>query len=175
MPWQRAVRGRAAITSLPKAILKAPNFRSLTACVRFPSLSLPTSAAAAGTKRLTRRRAIPEDHWDERRNARMRKPQPGGALTLCVESLGWAGGEFAAEQAVDGLRVRYSLESSDGLAILDDLQWADWSADGLLLAATRSGHLQIRGLNAKAQLVFDQDLAALEPNPQPAPDHARHW
>ncbi len=117
----------------------------------------------------------PDDHWDERRNARMRKPQPGGPLTLCVESLGWPGGEFRAEQAVDGLRVSYSLESSDDLAIFDDLQWADWSADGLLLAATRSGHLQIRDLSAKSKLVFDQDLAALEPNPQPPPQQAQRW
>ena len=117
----------------------------------------------------------PDDHWDERRNARMRKPQPGGALTLCVESLGWAGGEFGEAQAVDGLRVRYSLESSEDLAILDELQWADWSADELLLAATRSGHLQIRDLNANSQLVFDQDLAVLKPNPQAAPDHAQRW
>jgi hypothetical protein len=117
----------------------------------------------------------PDDHWDERRNARMRKPQPGGALTLCVESQGWAGGEFGVEQAVDGLRVRYSLESSADLTILDDLQWADWSVDGRLLSATRSGRLQIRNLSAKPQLVFEQDLALLEPNPQPAPDHARRW
>lgn len=117
----------------------------------------------------------PEDHWDERRNARMRKAQPNGAHTLCVESLGWAGGEFTAAQAVDGLSVRYSLESSDDCTILDDLQWADWSADGLLLAATRSGRLQVRDLGAKSQLVFDHDLAALEPNPQPAPEHATSW
>lgn len=105
----------------------------------------------------------------------MRKPQPSGPLTLCVESLGWAGGEFGAAQAVDGLRIRYSLESPGDITILDDLQWADWDADGRLLAATRSGRLQIRDLNAQGQLVFDQDLAAIEPNPQPAPDHAQRW
>lgn len=117
----------------------------------------------------------PGAHWDEPRNARMRKTQPSGALTLCVESLGGAGGEFRAGQAVDGLRVRYSLESSDDLTVLDDLQWADWSAAGLLLAATRSGRLQIRDLSAKAQLVFDQDIAVLEPNPHPAPEGAHRW
>ncbi|MDA0205688.1 MAG: hypothetical protein O3A53_16860 [Acidobacteria bacterium] len=117
----------------------------------------------------------PDDHWDERRNARMRKPQPSGPLTLCVESLGWAGGEFGAAQAVDGLRVRYSLESSDDLTVLDDLQWADWDADGLLIAATRSGRLQVRDLASNSKLVFDQDLAALEPNPQAAPAQAQRW
>jgi hypothetical protein len=117
----------------------------------------------------------PDDHWDQWRNARMRKPQPRGPLTLCVESLGWAGGEFGAGQAVGGLRVRYSLESSDGPAILDDLQWADWTADGLLLAATRSGRLQIRDLSAKSKPDFDQDLAAFGPDPQPPPGQAQRW
>jgi hypothetical protein len=30
------------------------------------------------------------------------------------------------EQAVDGLRVQYSLEADRQLTLLDDLQWADW-------------------------------------------------
>ena len=116
-----------------------------------------------------------DDAWDERRNARMIKPQPNGQLTLCVESIGWAGGEFGAAQAVDGLRVRYSLESPDDIAILDDLQWADWDADGRLLTATRSGHLQIRDLAAHSKLTFDYDLSVLKPDPQPAPAHAQRW
>ena len=48
----------------------------------------------------------------------MRKSQPQGAHVLCVESVGWAGGEFGIEQAVDGLKVRYSLESDGDLEIL---------------------------------------------------------
>ena len=64
----------------------------------------------------------PEDIWDQRRNARMRKRQPEGNHMLCIESVGWAGGEFGVDQAVDGLNVRYSLESDGNLQLLDDLQ-----------------------------------------------------
>ena len=117
----------------------------------------------------------PDHHWDQRRNARKRTPQPPGPLTLCVESLGWAGGEFGVAQAVDGLRVRYSLESPDDVTILDDLQWADWDINGRLLAATRSGRLQVRDVNAAGKLVFDQDLALMEPDPQAAPAQAQRW
>ena len=48
----------------------------------------------------------PKDAWDQHRNARMRKLQPNGPRVLCVESLGWAGGEFGAGQAVfDGCEI----------------------------------------------------------------------
>ena len=118
----------------------------------------------------------PADPWDQRRHARMRKRQPGGRRLLCVESLGWAGGEFGADQAVDGLRVLYSLESAGELACLDDVQWADWDRDGLLLVATRSGKLQVRNLDvAPPTKVFEQDLTLLEPNPSPAPSWATRW
>lgn len=118
----------------------------------------------------------PRDAWDERRNARMRKPQPHGTRVLCVESVGSAGGEFGVDQSVDGLNVRYSLESNGDLELLDDLQWADWSRDGLLLVATRSGRLQIRNLDGDSPKIrFEADLSDLEPNPTPAPAWARHW
>jgi hypothetical protein len=118
----------------------------------------------------------PADAWDERRNARMRKRQPGGERVLCVESLGHAGGEFGVEQAVDGLRVRYSLEAGGDLELLSDLQWADWDAEGRLLVATRSGKLQILKLTAEGPAcVFEEDLSRLEPNPEPAPPWARNW
>jgi hypothetical protein len=118
----------------------------------------------------------PRDAWDERRNARMRKPQPHDTRVLCVESVGSAGGEFGVDQSVDGLNVRYSLESNGDLELLDDLQWADWSRDGLLLVATRSGRLQIRNLESDSPKIrFEADLSDLEPNPTPAPAWARHW
>ena len=118
----------------------------------------------------------PRDAWDERRNARMRKPQPHGARVLCVESVGWAGGEFGIDQAVDGLNVRYCLESNGDLELLDDLQWADWNREGQLLVATRSGLLQIRSLEgASPRILFEADLSNLEPNPIPAPAWARSW
>jgi hypothetical protein len=116
------------------------------------------------------------DAWDQHRSARLQKPQPGGARLLGVESLGWAGGEFGVEQAVDGLRVSYWLEANDDIQPLADVQWADWDAEGRLLVATRSGKLQIWDLEAHgAEPLFEEDLSLLEPDPQPAPAWARRW
>ncbi len=110
----------------------------------------------------------PGDAWDEHRNARMRKPQPEGARVLYVESVGIAGGEFGVDQSVDGLDVRYSLESNGDLELLDDLQWADWSREGYLLVATRSGQLQIRNLEGNGSNIrFEEDLLGLQPTPMP--------
>jgi len=118
----------------------------------------------------------PTDAWDQHRNACMRKPQPQGTRVLCVESLGWAGGEFGLEQAVDGLRVRYSLESNGDLELFDDLQWADWSREGNLLVATRAGQLQVRRVNGgRSDIISEVDLSCLEPNPAPAPSWAQQW
>jgi len=118
----------------------------------------------------------PKDAWDQHRNARMRKPQPNGHRVLCAESVGWAGGEFGVEQAVDGLRVRYSMESDDDLSILGDLQWADWDREGHLLAATRSGKLQRRRLTGSgSETFFETDLSLLEPIRTPAPAWAQRW
>lgn len=118
----------------------------------------------------------PKDAWDQHRNARMRKLQPTGTRVLCVESVGWAGGEFGVEQAVDGLRVRYSLEVNGDLELLDDLQWADWSREGELLVATRAGQLQVRRLHdGRSDILSEVDLAGLEPNPAPAPPWAQGW
>lgn len=112
----------------------------------------------------------PKDFWDQHRNARMQKRQPGGNRLLCVESLGWAGGEFGAGQAIDGLRVRYGIKSSEDVQPLDDLQWADWDREGRLLVATRCGKLQVRNLEGDGfKTLFEVDLSRLEPNPTPAP------
>jgi hypothetical protein len=106
----------------------------------------------------------------------MRKRQPEGNHMLCVESVGWAGGEFGVDQAVDGLNVRYSLESDGELELLDDLQWADWGREGQLLVATRCGKLQVRNLDAdRPETVFEEDLSLLEPSPTAAPPWARRW
>lgn len=116
----------------------------------------------------------PQDAWDERRNARMQKRQPGGNYVLYLESLGSAGGEFGVNQAMDGFSVCYSLEAHGNLEILDELQWADWDAGGRLLVATRCGKLQIRDIDAE-QTVFEKNLALLEPNPTPSPTWAQSW
>jgi hypothetical protein len=118
----------------------------------------------------------PSDTWDERRNVRMQKPQPHGSRVLCVESVGVAGGEFDVGQAVDGLNVRYSLESNGEIELLDDLQWADWSREGQLLVATRTGRLQIRNLEGDSpEILFEVDISNLEPAPTPAPAWAQCW
>ncbi|HEY5626655.1 MAG TPA: hypothetical protein VIR79_01790 [Nitrospira sp.] len=118
----------------------------------------------------------PKDAWDQHRNARIRKPQPNGPRVLCVESVGWAGGEFGLEQAVDGLQVRYSMEDGDDLTILDDLQWADWDREGHLLVATRPGKLQRRRLSRSgSETLYESDLSLLEPTPIPAPSWAQRW
>ena len=118
----------------------------------------------------------PKDMWDKRRNVRMQKCQPRGSRLLYVESVGQAGGEFGVNQAVDGLCVSYSLESDQGFEVLDDLQWADWDAEGRLLVATRCGKLQIRTLGAdRPKIVFEENLARLEPNSTPPPAWAHCW
>ena len=118
----------------------------------------------------------PGDAWDQRRNARIQKRQPGGNRVLCVESLGWAGGEFGVDQAVDGLRVSYSLKSESGSEALSDFQWADWDREGKLLVATRSGKLQVQRVDGDyPEVIFEEDLSHLEPNPIPAPSCAQRW
>jgi hypothetical protein len=118
----------------------------------------------------------PRDTWDQRRNARMQKRQPGGDRLLCVESLGWAGGEFGVNQAVDGLRVNYWLEADGEIQLLTDLQWADWDREGHLLGATRSGKIQVWSLDGdRSEVLFEEDLSLLEPNPAPAPAWAQRW
>lgn len=118
----------------------------------------------------------PRDAWDERRNARMRKRQPQGTRVLCIESVGWAGGAFGIDQSIDGMSVQYSLEAGGNLELLDDLQWADWSREGHLLAATRSGFLQIRHLEGESHnILFQADLSNLDPNLTPAPGWAQSW
>ena len=115
------------------------------------------------------------DAWDQHRNARMEKPQPGGEGVLHVESVGHAGGEFK-EPAIDGMRVRYWLERDGDVLVLDDLQWADWDREGRMLVATRSGRLQVLEMGTQTPaVVFDADLSALEPNPEPPPAAAAAW
>ena len=118
----------------------------------------------------------PNDAWDQHRNARIQKPQPGGDRLLCVESRGWAGGEFGVDQAVDGLRVGYWLERSGEMRLLDHVQWADWDQDGRLLAATRNGKLQVCSLaEDRLEVLFEEDLSRFEPSPTPGPARAQKW
>ena len=116
------------------------------------------------------------DTWDEGRNARIQKRQPGGGRLLCVESVGKAGGAFGVDQAVDGLRVRYWLETDEDIQPINHVQWADWDREGRLLAATRDGKLQILDLDSGgSNPLFEEDLSASEPSPAPAPAWAHRW
>ncbi len=118
----------------------------------------------------------PGDMWDTRRNVRLQKQQPGGEHCLYLESIGLAGGEFGQDQAIDGMRVVYSLETESDIEILGDLQWADWDQQGHLLMATRSGKLQSIDLNhPSANPQFEIDLAILEPKSISPPTWAQQW
>ncbi len=117
----------------------------------------------------------PSDTWDERRDARLRKAQPGGERVLYVESTGRAGGEWA-QQAVDGLRVVYALQDAGAVELLPRLQRADWDREGRLLVATRKGRLQVWQIGSDGMTtMFDHDLSALEPDCRPAPSWAQRW
>ena len=49
-------------------------------------------------------------------------------------------------------------------------QRADWSREGQLLVATRTGRLQIRNLEGDSpEILFEVDLSNLEPTSRPAP------
>lgn len=118
----------------------------------------------------------PKNMWDESRNARMRKPQPGGAAVLCAERLDGTVDDVGFGTSVDDLRVGYSLEVEGDIQLLEDIQWADWNSDGHLLVATRSGKLQIRHLQGQhPQILFEEDLSLSEPSPAPAPAWAQQW
>ena len=118
----------------------------------------------------------PKDIWDQHRNARMHKIQPGGKRVLRLESIGWAGGEFNTGQSIDGMHVSYALESGDTVERLNHLQWADWDHTGNLLTATRKGKLQAWALSQHTpKLRFEADLTVLKPTPTPAPAWASQW
>lgn len=93
-----------------------------------------------------------------------------------MESLGWAGGEFGVDQAVDGLCVGYWLELDGEIQLLNHLQWADWDREGHLLVVTRSGKLQVWNFAGdNSEVLFEEDLSLSEPNPTPAPAWAQRW
>jgi hypothetical protein len=116
-----------------------------------------------------------DDAWDEKRARRvtMRKPNSAdGALRLLV------GGRFAAFRDVRNYdpEVWYALEHPGGLDTLEGVQWAEWDGRGRLLVATSDGRLQIRtnGFGTEA-VVWERDLSADAPDPQPPPAEARRW
>jgi hypothetical protein len=116
-----------------------------------------------------------DDAWDEKRARRvtMRKPSPADdAVRLLV------GGRFAAFRDVRNYdpEVWYALERPGRLDTLEGVQWAEWDGRGRLLVATTDGRLQIRtgGFGPDA-VVWERDLSADVPDPQPPPAEARRW
>ena len=115
----------------------------------------------------------PNDVWDERRVVAMEKARPGRPQwRLRVQGL-YAAFRASAElwnPAESSTTVVHGEKQHE----MTDAQWADWSSDGRLLVAARDGKLQMRE-EWDAPPVFQEDLAALEPDPKPAPPEARHW
>ena len=116
--------------------------------------------------------ASEDDPWDERRapTLTMRKDRPGSEGDALEVS-----GAFAAFRTFDpGVygAPRYRLVADGGRLDLADLQWADWAADGRLLAATVDGRLQIRDAG---RVTWELDLSVLEPDPVPPPPDAATW
>jgi hypothetical protein len=109
----------------------------------------------------------PNDMWDERRADQivMTKPQPYGDAVLSVRG-GQAAFRLGPHDRWAG--PAYALDGDP----LPDVQWADWAHDGRLLVATNEGCLQVRD---RAAVVWDLDLAPLEPDPQPPPPEATRW
>jgi hypothetical protein len=116
-----------------------------------------------------------DDSWDERRatRVRMQKPSPLDPDTRLVVS-----GRFAAFRDIRNHdpTVGYALERGRSRRDLDRVQWADWDDRGRLLVATTDGRLQARtGAFAGDDMVWEHDLSADRPDPQPPPPEAREW
>jgi hypothetical protein len=123
----------------------------------------------------------PNDLFDEQRAeaVKMEKPRPraGGEMRLVVQ--GW----FAAfREGPFGRRVggrdrdrHYSIVENGRVRTLDDVQWADWSADGRLLVATLDGKLQVRDEPDASSARWEADLSVLTPGRTPPPDEAHAW
>jgi len=115
-----------------------------------------------------------DDHWDEHRAPRvtMEKPRPDDTSTRLV-----VGGRFAAfrDSRTYDPEVWYALARGADLRTIDDAQWADWDPRGRLLVATTGGALQIRTGPGAADLAWERDLSADEPDPQPPPPEASRW
>jgi hypothetical protein len=116
------------------------------------------------------------DAWDTHRRALMQKRQPGGTYQLLVERIVRASTGRREAQAIDSMHIEYLLEVSNDFEPLPHLQWADWDTAGRLLAATRTGTLQLIDLaGGRRDILFEEDLSMLEPSPAPPPDWARQW
>lgn len=115
------------------------------------------------------------DAWDEHRAdaVEMVKPRPRGPATILRVS-----GRHAAfrSSAPAWGGPRYSLGEGQEEHLLEDVQWADWSRDGRLLAATSEGRLQTREAPFDSDhTTWEVDLSAMRPDPTPPPLEANQW
>jgi hypothetical protein len=70
----------------------------------------------------------------------------------------------------------YLTSRKNELELLPDTRWADWDNHGRLLIATHSGQLQIHTVTRhQRELLWEQDLNDLTPQPLPAPEWAQAW
>jgi len=159
--------------------LEAPDEGDAGPCRRRFGVAVTTPAAFA----VERRRGwtespdspprAPGDVWDEARAGEltMRKSRPQSEDTwLTVQ------GRFAAFRGSRPEPICYEIIRSGRPRPLDDVQWADWSADGRLLVATTDGKLQVRDESAdRLDVVFEVNLNGYEPAPSPPPAEAHHW
>lgn len=185
LPWLHALaawevgttytRGVEFVEQPGESILGAPDVGDVAPCLARYGLRLRRPAQFAVERRrgwVETEDSPPRDEggpWDERRAVRLRKPAPVGTAFLEVS------GSYGAFRDSPQMRepVRYTL-GPEGHTL--DAQWADWDARGRLLLATAAGALQIRMPRDDGfELVFEEDLAALTPDPQPPPAIAHEW
>jgi len=188
LPWLHALAAWEAGTTYARGIrfegdagtsdLGPPDTGDLAPCLARYGLRLNPAAQFAVERRKGWRETddtparAPNDAWDERRRVRMSKSRPGGSAVLEVE------GSYAAFRDLHGQRdpARYSLVQRDEVAVLEEAQWADWSADGALLVATKQGSLEAHDWRAgRMRRIFTQDLSGLAPDPGESPTWAHEW
>jgi hypothetical protein len=115
------------------------------------------------------------DMWDEVRADRvtMRKPHPSDASTSLLVS-----GRYAAfrDNGPAWGTPRYTLDTEGRRTQLDDVQWADWSREGALLVATRTGALEVREPRFGEPGARQRwDLAPQWPVAEAPPSEAARW
>lgn len=188
LPWLHALAAWEAGTTYTRGIrfddepttsdLGTPDVEDVTPCLRRYGLRLNRACQFA----VERRRGWvetddsdprdPKDLWDERRAVRMRKEQPNGSAVLQVA------GAYAAFRDNPNARTpaSYSITERGRTEVLGGVQWADWTATGILLTATTQGSLEAHawadGLTRK---IYEHDLAVLRPDPAPPPNWALEW
>src|SRR5205823_4481821 len=103
----------------------------------------PSRSSAGGTGRRppTRRRGQPVTCGTRRAPivSRWRSRAPAQTGGSCC---GW--GRYAAFREMTPGPIAYEVVDDDEVTTLEDVQWAEWDADGRLLVATREGRLEVR-------------------------------